>query len=45
MALKFYTSLTRGLKLKIRKFWWLVPMFEEVTGRKLVGGLFGPHPE
>ena len=38
MALKFYTSVTKGLKLKVRKFWGLVPKFVEVTGEKLVGG-------
>ena len=37
MTLKFYTSLTKGLKLKVRKFWWLIPTFVEVTGEKLVG--------
>ena len=46
MALKFYTSLTKGLKLKVRKFWELIPTFVEVTGEKLVGGSFcTPHPE
>ena len=34
------------LKLKVRKFCGLIPMFVEVTGEKLVGGgLFAPHPE
>ena len=36
--LKFYTSLSKGLKLKVRKFWGLIPTFVEVTGEKLVGG-------
>ena len=47
MALKFYTSLTKGLKLKVRTFERLIPTFVEVTGEELVGGdLFGPrHPE
>ena len=40
--LKFYTSLSNGLQLKVRKFWGLISMFVEVTGEKLVGGLFGP---
>ena len=35
--LKFYTSLSKGLKLKVRKFWGLIPTFVEVTGEKLVG--------
>ena len=41
--LKFYTSVARGSKLKIRKFWELIPAFVEVTGKRLVrGGLFSP---
>ena len=40
MALKFYTSVAEGLKIKIKKFWWLIPTFVEVTGEKLVRGLF-----
>ena len=44
--LKFYTSLAKGLKLKVKKFWGLVSTFVEVAGEKLVGGeLFAPHPE
>ena len=46
--LKFYTSLSKESKLKVRKFWGLIPTLVEVTGEKLVGGgdLFGsPHPE
>ena len=38
--LKFYTSLEKGLKLKVRKFWGLFPTFVEVTEEKLVGSLF-----
>ena len=41
--LKFYTSLSKGLKLKVRKFFGLIPTFVEVTGEKLVGGPFC-HP-
>ena len=40
MALKFYTSVAKGLKLKVRKFWGLIPTFVEVTREKLVGGSF-----
>ena len=36
--LKFYTSLLKRLKLKVRKFGGLTPTFIEVTGEKLVGG-------
>ena len=46
--LKFYTSLSKGLKLKVRKFWGLIPTFVEVTGEKLVvvgiGGRGGGVP-
>ena len=34
MALKFDTSVARGLKLKVRKFWGLIPTFVEVIGEK-----------
>ena len=45
-SLKFYTSVAKGLKLKVRKFWGLIPTFVEVTGEKLAGcGAFCPHPE
>ena len=47
MALKFYSSAPKGLKLKLRKFWGLIPTFGEVTGEKWSGGLFCthlPHP-
>ena len=40
--LKFYTSLSKGLKLKVRRFWGLTLAFVEVTGEKMVGGLFAP---
>ena len=43
MNLQFYTSVAKGLKLKVRKFWGLVPTFVEVTEEKLVGGLFCPR--
>ena len=46
MNWNFYTSVAKGLKLKVRKFFGLVPMFVEVTGEKTVGGLLAPfHPE
>ena len=32
--------MVKGLKLKVRKFLGLIPMFAEVTGEKLVGGIF-----
>ena len=47
MTLKFYTSIGKGLKLKVRKFLRLIFLFVEVTGEKLVGGegsFFAPTP-
>ena len=42
--LKLYTSLSKELKLKVRKFWRVIPTFVEVTGEKLVGGgAFWPY--
>ena len=37
---KFYISVAKGLKLKVKKFLGLILTFVEVTGEKLVGGLF-----
>ena len=34
--LKFHTIVTKGLKLKARKFWCLILTFAEVTEEKLV---------
>ena len=45
MALKFYTSVAKVLKLKVRMFWGLIPTFVEVTWEKLVRGRFAPYPE
>ena len=42
MALKFYTSIAKGLKLKAIKFFGLVRTFAEGTGEKLAGELFRP---
>ena len=36
MALKFNTSMAKGLKLNVRKFWGLIPTFVEVAREKLV---------
>ena len=38
MALKFYTSVAKVLKLKVRKVFGLILTFVEATGKKLVGG-------
>ena len=55
MALKFCTGVAKESKLKVGKFWGLIPTFKEVTGGNwqgwgLVVGLFAPlfpkpHPE
>ena len=37
---KFFVGVTKGSKLKVRKFWELIPTFPEVTEEKLVGGPF-----
>ena len=42
--LQFYTSVAKRLKLKLRKFWGLIPTFVEIIGKKLVGGAFLPPP-
>ena len=36
--LKFYTSVAKGLKLKVRNFGGLIPTFVEVTEEKLDRG-------
>ena len=36
MALKFYISVAKGVKIKVRMFWGLIPTFLEVSGGKLV---------
>ena len=40
MAMKFYSSVTKELKLKVRKFLGLISTFVEVTREKLVGRPF-----
>ena len=40
MGLRFYTSVTKGLKLKVAKFWGLLPTIVEVAGKKLVKEAF-----
>ena len=37
MNLKFHTIVAKGLKLKVKKFYGLVPTFVEVAGEKMVG--------
>ena len=37
---KLYTGQSKGLKIKARKFWGLIPTFVEVTGGKSVEGAF-----
>ena len=40
--MKFYASVAKGLKLKVRRFLALIPTIAEVTEEKLVGGAFLP---
>ena len=40
MALKFNSNVAEKLKLKVRKFWEVIPIFVEVIREKLIGGLF-----
>ena len=40
MALTFYKSVAKESKLKVKKFWRLIPTF---TGKKLAGGGFLTH--
>ena len=40
MNLKFYTSMAKSLKLKVRNFWGASSSLSRVTGEKLVGGAF-----
>ena len=42
MNLKFYASVAKGLELKVRRFWGIIPTFVEVREEKLVGGLYAP---
>ena len=44
MALKFYNSVAKGLKLKGRKVWGLIFTLVEVSGKKLVRRSFWPPP-
>ena len=44
VALKFCNSEAKALKLKVRKFWGIIPTYVEITGEKLVGSLFAPSP-
>ena len=45
MALKFYTSVAKRVKLKVRKFLGLIPTPAEVRWGKLVGDVFLLPPE
>ena len=45
MGIRFYTSVVKGLKLKVRKVSGLSPTFVEITEEKLLGGtLLPPTP-
>ena len=38
MVLKFCTNVAKGLKIKVKKFERLTLAFEEITGKRQVGG-------
>ena len=42
MVLKFDTSKTKVLKLKVIKFWGINPMFLKLRGKNWYGELFHP---
>ena len=44
MALKFYTSVAKGLKLKVKNFLMLIFMIVEVIGEKMLGRAFFSLP-
>ena len=44
MALIFYSSVIKGLKLKVKKFYSIIPVFGEVTHRNLEGGGLFTNP-
>ena len=44
MTLRFYTSVVKELKVKVRKFLGLIPTFLGVTEEKLVEEAFLPTP-
>ena len=44
MNLKFWNSVVKSLKLKVRKFFGLILTFVEVTGSKLESGRLLPQP-
>ena len=44
MALKFYISVAKIIKLKVKELLGLIPRFVEVTGEKLVGRPFLASP-
>ena len=43
--LNFYTSVAKALKLKVKRFWWLIPTFVEVQGKNLCPPLPPPTPQ
>ena len=44
IALKFYASVAKGLKLKVKRYWGIIATFVEVTGETMVGGEFCAPP-
>ena len=44
MALKFYTSVEKGLRVKVKKNLRVIPAIVEIVRKKLVGGRFRLPP-
>ena len=44
IALKFHTNVARGLKLKVRNCWGLIPTFVDALGEKMAGSFCSPPP-
>ena len=44
MALKFNANVAERSKVKVKKFWELIPIFVEVIREKLVGDFLTLHP-
>ena len=45
MALKLYTAVAKGLRVKVRHFEGLISTFVEIIGEELIGSLFVPYPK
>ena len=44
MAFKLQTGVAKGLKWKVKKFWWIIQTFVETTMEKMVRRPFSSPP-